>query len=74
MSKLPLYRTNVTIWSEHDPRKSDLTNLVRAAEMGDCYCSKRVSAFVPDARQDPEWDDTGFFDNNDDAYNTTSKP
>ena len=68
MSKRPdplkLFKTTIVIWTESDPwvRKWELPDLAQQAMGGEGYCSKQLSEKVLDARDDPDWIETEFFD------------
>lgn len=61
MSK-SLYKATITIWSEFDPTKLELTELAHEAEVGEAYCSKLAAIKVDKPSADPDWDGTEFFD------------
>lgn len=58
----PLYRTTIVIWSRFNANKVELSELARAAEDGDAYCSSYRADYVPTPDNDPAWDGTEFFE------------
>lgn len=58
----PLYKTTIVIWSEEDTDDFELHELAREAETGDAYCSRNRSELVNQPEEDPDWDETDFFD------------
>ena len=59
----PLYKTTIVIWSEYDPtEKYELKELANEAEQGDAYCSKMRATLIDKPHEDPDWDNTEFFD------------
>jgi len=62
MTKKPLYKTRVILWTEWDPNTSELSHLAREAETGDGYCSFMQSTVIPDPEADPDWDGTEYFE------------
>jgi hypothetical protein len=70
----PLYKTTIVIWSEFDPESGDcdirmyddgIERLARAACEGEAYCSKLKIQAVQKPEQDPDWDGTDFFEEED---------
>lgn len=57
----PLYKTNITIWSDFDPQDLELDELARDAGSGESYCSKQKTQLVENPKEDPDWDGTEFF-------------
>lgn len=62
----PLYKTTIVIWTEHDPREDDplemeLTEISQDATNGDSYCFRSDTVLVENLEQDPDWDGTEFF-------------
>ena len=57
----PLYKTEITIWSDYDPQGVELADLARDAVDGASYCSKQETTLVENPAQDPAWDNTEFF-------------
>ena len=62
---MKLWKTQITIWTDHDPSELDPDVLIEAAMYGDAYCSEIKNTFVDDVNEDPDWDDTDFFNSND---------
>lgn len=62
--KLSLYKSTIVIWSEFNPKQKQLEidQLAREAIDGEAYCSKQETKLVKDAKADPDWDGTEFFD------------
>jgi len=58
---MKLYKTTIVIWSDQDPRGTELEILARDAICGDAYCSKMESIDVEDPESDSDWDGTEFF-------------
>jgi len=58
-----LYKTTIVIWSNFDPAETDIEDLSREAMRGDCYCSGQKVEFIDDPPEDPDWDGTEFFTN-----------
>ena len=56
-----LYKITVVIWSEFDPRGTELADLARDATTGESYCSVQKVEVVEDPMTDPDWDGTTFF-------------
>jgi hypothetical protein len=61
-----LYKTKLIIWTEYNPGLVELEDLARDATVGDAYCSQRLFDIVDEPDFDPDWDDTGFFDGDED--------
>lgn len=62
---LRLWKTTIVIWSEADGpvvENMSLEDLAHNAIQGESYCSKQDGILVDDARKDPDWDGTEFFD------------
>lgn len=57
----PLFKTTIVIWSDYDPRETELEELARDATSGGSYCSVQRADYVLDPTGDPDWDDTEFF-------------
>jgi hypothetical protein len=59
-----LCKTTIVIWSEPEvySESLELEDLARDAQSGESYCSKMEKELVDDARSDPDWDGTEFFD------------
>jgi hypothetical protein len=59
-----LYKTTVVFWSDFDPLAAGLTlaQLAEEADEGSSYCSDQQVVFVPNTDNDPDWDNTEFFD------------
>ena len=57
-----LWKTEIVIWSDSDPRKMELSALAHDAECGDSYCASLKTKLVDDPEADPDWDGTDFFD------------
>jgi len=64
----PLYKTTIVIWSAYDPEKSsmELEDLAHDATVGEAYCSKQKSERVEKPEENPDWDGTEFFGDEDD--------
>jgi hypothetical protein len=56
-----LYKTTVVIWSEYDPKGTELEDLAHDATEGESYCSSQKTVLVRDPEKDPDWDGTEFF-------------
>jgi hypothetical protein len=56
-----LYKTTVVIWSKVNPSDLELSDLAYEADKGNAYCSKYVSEKIANPEEDPDWDDTEFF-------------
>lgn len=64
MSTPPLFKTTVIIWSRQNPNEEelDLVELAQEAMKGSHYCSRTQTLSVPVPSEDPDWDNTEFFD------------
>jgi hypothetical protein len=60
-----LYKSTIVTWSEFDPSTVELSRLAQEAETGDAYCSKHVSEHLEEFAEDPDWDGTEFFGDED---------
>ena len=60
----PLFKTTLIIWSRQNPNEEelDLVELAQEAMNGTHYCSRTHILSVPIPSEDPDWDDTEFFD------------
>lgn len=58
---MALYKTRVVIWSEFDPRTTELSVLAREAESGEAYCSSMETASIDKPEEDGDWDGNEFF-------------
>lgn len=58
----PLYKTTTIIWSEENPRDVELAEMSQDATDGDSYCSRSDTEMIENPEQDPDWDGTEFFD------------
>ena len=62
-----LFKTTIVIWSKEDPsHKYEMVDLAREATDGAMYCSNMIAIPIEHPEQDPDWDGTEFF--NDDDY------
>ena len=62
----PLFKTTIVIWSETENRGFiDLQDIAWAADQGPDYCSVISEVLVPNPEEDPDWDGTEFFEDND---------
>lgn len=59
----PLYKTEITIWSDYDPQGVELADLARDAVDGGSYCSKQETTLIENPTLDTAWDGTEFFNN-----------
>lgn len=58
-----LWKTTIVIWSKEDPsHKYEIVDLAREATDGMMYCSNMIAVPVEDPKNDPDWDGTEFFD------------
>lgn len=57
----PLYKTTIVIWSDFDPAPYEIGALASEAETGGAYCSGRDELLVQTPETDEDWDDTEFF-------------
>lgn len=57
----PLYKSQITIWSDFDSSAVELSHLAREAESGDALCTSFSSERVRIPENDPDWTDTDFF-------------
>jgi len=62
---MKLFKTTIVIWTDYDPDCVEIEDLAREATSGDGYCSKQLSEEVLDLKNDPDWDNTEFFDADD---------
>jgi hypothetical protein len=56
-----LWKTTAVIWSQYPGDSISLTDLARQADTGDAYCPLSQSVYVAAPGDDPDWDGTEFF-------------
>jgi hypothetical protein len=61
-----LWKTEIVIWSEWDPQKTEVSVLARAGESGSAYIGKAHSELVAGWREDPDAPSEDFFGVDDD--------
>jgi hypothetical protein len=61
----PLIKHVITIWSETPLENAEINRLAQEAVDGDAYCSNHTATRVEDPKQDPDWDGTEFFGDDD---------
>jgi hypothetical protein len=62
-----LFKTTIVIWSEYDPGESnvELEDFARDACTGESYCSVMETDWVKNPPEDKDWEDTEFFQSED---------
>ena len=67
---MELYKTILVIWTEYPTDEVGLEDLGHAATSGDAYCVSQDCTLIPDVANDPHWDGTEFFgeDDEDDRH------
>ena len=63
---MDLYKTILVIWTEYPTDEVELADLGHAATSGDAYCVSQDCTLTPDVANDPHWDGTEFFGEDDD--------
>ena len=58
---MELYKTILVIWTEYPTDEVGLEDLGHAATSGDAYCVSQDCTLIPDVANDPHWDGTEFF-------------
>lgn len=56
MAKRALWKTEIIIWTSHDPSLIALDDLARDAVRNDALCTKQKSTLVTDVNEDNDWD------------------
>lgn len=67
MSHRPLVKHTIVIWADGGDDARTIEQMARAAESGDCYCSKHLIEHLINPQDDPDWDGTEFFGGEDDG-------
>ena len=57
-----LWKTEITIWTEWDPRKTEVSHLARAGESGDGYITKAHSELISSPYVQDDGPPEDFFD------------
>ena len=61
MSSGPLFKITVVIWSDWNPKDTELDDLSRESQVGDAYCSERKTTLVEVPEDDPRGTITSSF-------------
>lgn len=63
----PLWKHVIVIWAEEDLCGLTLEELGYESDRGSAYCSVMTSGLVDDPEEDPSWDGTEFFMDNEEV-------
>jgi hypothetical protein len=64
-----LYKTTITIWSQYDGSKVELSDLAYQAQEGNAYCSQQDTELITDPAQFPGTEFFGVDDGEDEQEN-----